>query len=383
MQQEELDILCRNEVREAIEQNLMRNPIEVALDKSIPHARVVASQLKNLQKAKEKHPTLYAARCIIPERAIEQSSREECARAKHLRGESLLDMTCGMGGDVVIMAQRFRRVVALERDAVLAEVVRENLRRLQIENVEVVTCSAEEYLERCDEHFSAILVDPDRRISDRRSVRLEDSSPNVVELMPRLKEVADSIVIKCSPLFDIDQARRLFADCSVEVVSFKGECKEVCIYIGPSEPTLSAVAIGRGSFSESFSRITPLTPPAFFRPESYRYLITPDVALQKARLVSHSLRGQADCWSENSFAFATELPQQVVGRSEEIVSIERLSWKSLKRRYGGRGIDIVLRDCPLESSLLHKKMATHSGDEHRLAFTRILGEIYCIEVKRG
>ena len=375
--------LCRDDVRQAIESNIDREPTAIALDERVVERRVVASQVKNLQRCRLKHPTLYAARCILPDRSVEQSSSEACAAAKPLRGESLLDLTCGLGGDTIELSRRFSRVVALERDAVLADVVRENLHRLGITNVEVVTTSAEEYLEQCDEHFSAIIVDPDRRISERRSVRLEDSSPNVVALMPRMRQVAQQIAIKCSPLFDVDEARRLFADCSVEVVSLRGECKEANIYIGLSEPHISAIAVGRARYDARCESIGELPLPERFRASEYCYLITPDVALQKARLVRHSLCGVADCWSENSFGFAVESPEgkgNVVGRTEPILNIEPLDWKSLKRRFGGKGVDVVLRDCPLDVKLIHKKLSSHSGSDHRLAFTRIAGITYCIEV---
>ena len=383
MTREEFLTLCRDDVRQAIESNIDREPTAIALDARVVERRVVASQVKNLQRCRLKHPTLYAARCILPDRSVEQSSSEACGAAKPLRGESLLDLTCGLGGDTIELSKRFSRVVALERDAVLADVVRENLYRLGIKNVEVLTTSAEEYLEQCDEHFSAIIVDPDRRISERRSVRLEDSSPNVVALMPRMRQVAQQIAIKCSPLFDVDEARRLFADCSVEVVSLRGECKEVNIYIGLSEPHLSAVAVGRARYDVLCESIGEVPLPESFRASEYRYLITPDVALQKARLVRHSLCGVADCWSENSFGFAVESPEgkgNVVGRTEPILNIEPLDWKSLKRRYGGKGVDVVLRECPLDVKLIHKKLSSHSGSDHRLAFTRIAGITYCIEV---
>lgn len=378
MTQAELDILCSEELRIAIERNIERTPEQVALDRTITHARLVASQIKNLKRAATKHPRLYAARCIIPDRAIEQSSSSECAQAKRLGGESLLDITCGLGGDAIELSHRFRRVVALERDEVLANIVRENLRRLGIDNVEVINCSAEEYLAHCTEHFSAIIADPDRRVSERRGIRLEDCSPNVIELMPRMRKVAEQIVIKCSPMFDVAEAHRLFPDASTEVVSLRGECKEVNIYIGTSSAESAAHAIGRGRFSIERHHITDYPTPEQFMPEQYHYLITPDVALQKARLVRASLEGIADCWSENSFAFAKEQPSEVVGRVEEISSIEPVDWRALKRRFSGRGVDIVLRDTPLDIKLIHKKLGTHSGDEQRLAFTRICGENYCI-----
>ena len=46
MKREELEILLKPEVREAIKINLERDPLKVALDKSVPHAREVATGLR-------------------------------------------------------------------------------------------------------------------------------------------------------------------------------------------------------------------------------------------------------------------------------------------------------------------------------------------------
>jgi hypothetical protein len=86
MRREEFSTLLLPEVREAIEKNIERDPLKVALDARLPHAREVATQIKYLQRARTKLPRLYQARGIIPQRAFEQSSSEECAAAKRISG---------------------------------------------------------------------------------------------------------------------------------------------------------------------------------------------------------------------------------------------------------------------------------------------------------
>ena len=379
MTQAELDILLREEVRQAIKENLERDPLRIALDGKFPYAREVATQVKYLQRAKRKLPRLYAACGIIPQRAFEQSSSEECASAKRIEGESLLDLTCGLGMDAAALAGRFRRVVALERDQVLASVTRENMRRMGIENVEVVNASAEEYLAQCEEHFDWIYVDPDRRTDKgERVFKLEDCSPNVLALMPHIKRVGEHLAIKNSPLFDVEEAFRLFPDGSVEVVSLHDECKEVMIYLGGGEPTLSATAVGRGRVEFRRAELTSVAAPEEFAKDEYRYLVIPDVSLQKARIVANALQGIADVWSNNSFGFARELPEGVLGRVERIERIEIFDIKSLKRELKGKGVDIVLRDFPMGVDELRKRTASRSGNEKRIALTRIAGKSYTI-----
>ena len=379
MTQSELDILLREEVRQAIKENLERDPLRIALDGKLPYAREVATQVKYLQRARRKLPRLYAACGIIPQRAFEQSSSEECASAKRIGGESLLDLTCGLGMDAAALAGRFRRVVALERDQVLASVTRENMRRMGIENIEVVNTSAEEYLAHCEEHFDWIYVDPDRRTDKgERVFKLEDCSPNVLALMPYIKRVGEHLAIKNSPLFDVEEAFRLFPDGSVEVVSLHDECKEVMIYLAGGEPTLAATAVGRGRVEFRRAELTSVATPEEFAKDEYHYLVIPDVSLQKARIVANALQGIADVWSNNSFGFARELPEGVLGRVERIERIEIFDIKSLKRELKGKGVDIILRDFPMGVDELRKRTASRSGNEKRIALTRIAGKSYTI-----
>ena len=376
---QELDILLLPEVERAIRENLERDPLRIALDGKIPYAREVATQVKYLQRARRKLPRLYAACGIIPQRAFEQSSSEECASAKRIGGESLLDLTCGLGMDAAALAGRFKRVVALERDQVLAVVTRENMRRMGIDNVEVVNLSAEEYLAHCKEHFDWVYVDPDRRTEKgERVFKLEDCSPNVLALMPEIKRVGEHLAIKNSPLFDVEEAFRLFPAASVEVVSLHDECKEVMIYLAGGEPMLSATAVGRGRVEFKRAKLAAVALPEEFAKDEYRYLIIPDVSLQKARIVANALQGVADVWSNNSFGFARELPESVLGRVERVERIEIFDIKSLKRELKGKGVDIILRDFPMGVDELRKRTASRSGNEKRIALTRIAGKSYTI-----
>ena len=391
MTREELEILLLPEVRKAIEENIGRDPLRVALDRYVPHARVVASQVKYLQRAKTKLPRLYAARAILPDRAFEQSSSDECAAAKRLGGGTLLDLTCGLGVDSMHFAERFERVVALERDEVLADVVRENMRRMCVENVEVVTASAEEYVAHAverGERFDWVYADPDRRTADgRRVVRLEECSPNVVDMMPLIGRLTERVALKNSPLFDVDEAFRLFAGCGVEVISLGDECKEVMIYIDGREPMLAAEAISRGRIEVTLSDLErfatgqrELTTEDFASDE-YRYLVVPDVALQKARLVKYALDGKADVWSNNSFGFARTMPDEVEGRVMPIKQIYPYDVKQLKRRFRGEGVDILLRDFPIGVDEVRRKVGMKSGSKHRIALTRIEGKAYVVELE--
>ena len=289
MTREEFDTLCRDDVRRAVEENLGRDPLAVALDRRTPHAALVATQVKYLERARTKLPSYYAARCILPPRAFEQASSEACAAHKEPAGDAALDLTCGLGVDALALGRRFRRVVALERDPVLAAVAARNLRLLGAANVEVVCASAEEYLAATTERFDWVAADPDRRSrTGRKLVRLEECSPAV-------RRVGARLCLKNSPLFDVDEALRLFPTARIEAVSVHGECKELLVYDDGTGPLLRATALGGGSVMLP-PATAPTPPPPPFDPTAYAYLFLPDVALQKMRLVRRALEGRADVW---------------------------------------------------------------------------------------
>ena len=378
----EYTLLLTDEVQRAIAANRGRDPLEVALDRNTPHARLVATQVKYLARAEAKLPSYAAAQCILPPLAFEQASSEACAAHKLLEGDTVLALTCGLGADALFLSRRFRRVVTLERNEMLARVAAENFSRMGVANVDVVNASAEEYLRRDGLRFDWIYADPDRRSDKgRKLVRLEDCSPDIVALKPRLKQVSGRLCVKNSPLFDVGEALRLFPDSRVEVLSRGDECKEVVIYADGTGPGITATALGRGSFTATPAQAGAPPHPGAFEPDRYRWLVVPDVALQKARLARLHLRGKADIWSENGYGFATERPEGIIGKVFAIERIEPYDPRRLKRAFKGRGAELMKRDFPFAAEELARRLGVHAGNDVRLAFTKIGNDFWVIRLK--
>lgn len=95
----EYTLLLTDELQRAIAANRGRDPLEVALDRNTPHARLVATQVKYLARAEAKLPSYASAQCILPPLAFEQASSEACAAHKRIAGGAVLDLTCGLGAD--------------------------------------------------------------------------------------------------------------------------------------------------------------------------------------------------------------------------------------------------------------------------------------------
>lgn len=389
MTREEFEILLLPGVRRAIMENLGRDSVEIALDSRVPHAREVASQVKYLARAATKLPSYAAAGCILPARAFEQSSGEHCAARRSMEGRTALDLTCGLGVDAFFLSRRFERVVAVERDGLLADVARENFRRLGVRNVEVVCASSEEYLARAlaaGERFDWIYVDPDRRDgAGRKMVVMEDCSPDVVSLLPAVRGSGAKLGVKLSPMFDVDEAFRIFGGCRIEVLSFCGECKEVDAYVDGCGASVTAVAVSRSGdaaavgFPRGDIQAEPCRKP--FEAGRYRWLGIPDAALRKARLVARSLRGRADVWSENGFAFAAEPVGGVPVRWMEMESVAEYSPRRLRRELHGARVEILRSDFPFSTAEICRACGIREGGGMRAAFTCAGGERLMIRLK--
>jgi hypothetical protein len=372
------------EIRDIIEKYIGSDPVKLALKLKLPREEreAVCEQIKMLQRAADKLPEHFKARCWLPQRAFEQSTSEAVAAAKFSeKGRLAFDLTCGLGVDTMALARNFEQVVSVAADSELADVVEHNLKLLSIDNVVIVRSTAEEFIANWSgANPDLIYLDPDRRDGDgKKVVVFDDCSPNVNALMPKMLELCPKVIVKCSPLFDVDEAFRLFGDCSVEVISLGGECKEVMIYIDGSMPRLAAEAVGAGRYEVSRDEAMNATfSSQEFIPEEYRYLIIPDVALQKARLTASALQGKADIWNNNSFGFARQRPEGVLGRTEPITRIEEYDSKALRRQLKGKGVDIIMRDFPTSLDEVRRKCSLRSGNTHRIALTRIGGKCYTI-----
>lgn len=259
MTHEEVDWLLREESRQTVLKYLDERPERLALRLGGGGA-LLATQLKYLQRARTKLPSYYRARCILPPLAFEQASSEAVAAEKRYGGALCIDLTCGLGVDSAHFSKSFDRVIAVERDPVTARVAAVNFSLLGISNIEVVNDSAEHFIESFPGTADLVYADPARRGEGNRKVfRFEECSPDIVSLLPAIREKTRRVVVKASPLFDIDEAFRLFGDrITVDIVSRQGECKEVLIDVpsAPDAPAGSVRAVAAGCGSLVFGRGT-------------------------------------------------------------------------------------------------------------------------------
>ena len=169
---------------------------------------------------------------VFPKKlSLEQCSSELTAKYKSslVKGKTLIDLTGGMGVDTSFLSDNFEKTFYVEMQEELCEIAKHNFKILN-KNIEVVNDNAEHFLTICDE-VDCIYLDPARRDEyGRKMVSLHDCSPDVVELHDLLFKKAKTILIKVSPMLDIEMVKKELKDITeIHVVAVRNECKEILI----------------------------------------------------------------------------------------------------------------------------------------------------------
>ena len=197
--------------------------------------RFLLQQVDGYQRTKEKLPTFAEMKdWWYPVRlSCEQCSSEATARYKSMLLPtlpfSLTDLTGGYGVDTYFMSEHATQAHYVERNEDLCKIVEHNFQTTRPQ-VHIHNTDAIHYLQdmpSCD----VIYLDPARRDQHGGKVfRLEDCEPNVVNILPALREKSKLIIIKLSPMLDITQAlHSLEGTWDVHIVAVKNEVKEVLL----------------------------------------------------------------------------------------------------------------------------------------------------------
>ena len=215
-------------------------------DVDMPYA---LNQIQGWQTALRKLPSWAACDGVVypPHLNMEQCSSEPTARYKqqvarrwaeripNASRTSMTDLTGGFGVDFSFTSRCFDCATYVERNASLCEVVGANLPRLGIRNAQVKCAEAEAVLEQMEPQ-TMIFLDPARRDEHgAKTVLIADCTPDVCQLLPRLMEKSQFVMLKLSPMLDWHKA---IVDLDgkvreVHIVSADGECKELLLVLAP------------------------------------------------------------------------------------------------------------------------------------------------------
>jgi len=222
--------------RQFINDHLYSDPLKLALKKSpFPDIsmRELLVQIEGKRKAKEKIPSFFQTDDIIypPSVSMEQCSSEQTAlyKASLCGGNQLVDLTGGFGVDTWMFSKKFDNVVYCEKDEALVNIARHNFSVLQAQNIDIQHGDGLDFLKQQTQTFDWIYIDPSRRDQYNRKMQaLSDCTPDVVENLDFLFQYGNRIMLKTSPMLDIDKAVSDLKHVeAIHIVAVKNEVREV------------------------------------------------------------------------------------------------------------------------------------------------------------
>lgn len=214
-------------------------------------------QIEGRERTADKLPTFasipdwwYPVRLSCEQCSSELTARYKASLLSPLalgegKEERLLDLTGGYGVDTYFLSEQFIHTDYVEQNEELCRIAAHNFALSQKSKVErqklsiaIHNTTAEDFLlsSPCGEAgWGLIFLDPARRDSHGSKVfRLEDCTPNVVELLPTLLAHSKHLLIKLSPMLDLTQAVTSLSQVNwdIHIVAIKNEVKEVLLLSG-------------------------------------------------------------------------------------------------------------------------------------------------------
>lgn len=197
-------------------------------------------QIEGWQKAVNKLPALAQVEGLWYPSSVsmEQCSSELTASYKRTIAERLLpetsrttfvDLTGGYGIDFSYLAPLFSESDYIERNSELCRIAEHNFSALGLRGANIVCSDSIDFLHAVPKAYELVYLDPARRdTAGRKTVAIEDCTPDVCALQGDLLAVGKYVITKLSPMLDISAAMaRLRSVYEVHVVCVKGECKEL------------------------------------------------------------------------------------------------------------------------------------------------------------
>jgi hypothetical protein len=224
-------------------------------------------QIECRRRAAKKLPiTLSNPQFMFPTHlSAEQCTSDDIAsfHASLIKPDStILDMTAGLGIDALHFASHGANVTAIDINPEIIDALTANIHSFNLTNITAICADSVDYITNTDKTYDTIFIDPARRGSNgQRLFALSDCTPNVVSLLPTLQRHCHSLIVKASPMLDIEQTlRELPLATQIYCIGTISECKEIiaiCDFSAKAEhmeTTICAVTIaGQEVITHSFT----------------------------------------------------------------------------------------------------------------------------------
>lgn len=344
---------------------------------SAPHVAAVLTQVSLRERAQAKFGDLAGRMYFTPD-GLEQATRlrvaeHRAARLVAYRTENLIDLGCGIGGDLLAAARAGIVAAGVDLDPVRVAVAQANLDALELGGAVMVADAT------TVDHspFDVAFADPARRGARGRSFDAADWTPSWDFVAALLRRTA---CVKVAPGIP----HSLVPDgVEAEWVSDEGEVKEAALWSGSLATVRRRATVlgptGLATLTEEDDPGAPVVPLG-------RYLYEPDGAVIRAGLVTAVAAAANGGLLDEHIAYVSSGEQVATPFARGYEVLEELPYRekalraALRERNIGR-LAIKKRGVEVVPEQLRRQLAPSGDEEATIVLTRVAGKGTCLLVR--
>jgi len=298
-----------------------------------------------------------AAHMYFDREGLEMATGEPiaCYRAARLGAwDTIMDLCCGIGGDLLQLASQ-ARVVAVDTDRVRLAMARMNAAVHGRSKIAFVQADAQTLKPQAD----LVFCDPARRQGQRRTRRGAEYQPPLSFILDLCRRVP-AVVAKVSPAIPEED---IPPQAEAEFISFNGQCREAALYFGPLRQSQRRATLlpGPHILDDRQVPIVPVAPPG-------RFVFDPDPAVVRAHLIDQ-LAAQLNAWKldpQIAYLSADQVIPTPFAQAFEVLHCRPFQLKDLRRFMAQEGYfphEIKKRRFPMEPDVLRQHLKLRSGSK--------------------
>ena len=298
----------------------------------------------------------HSEQLLLDREGGEMATRSEVAhyRAWRLRhSNTILDLCCGIGGDMLHLG-RSARVVGVDVSRRRLEMAQHNCATHGIDGARFVAADVRTLRPRAD----AALFDPARRSARGRRQRGAEYDPPL-SYVETIRAHLPEVVVKVSPAIPEEE---LPDGCEVEFVSSGGQCREAALYFGALATTRRRATLlpERHTLVEDGLEVERIGPVG-------SYVYDPDPAVVRAHLIDELAR-KIGAWkldAQIAYLSSDALAATPLARAYRVIDVMPFQVKKLRKHLRREGFfpqQIKRRRFPLEPIEVERKLGVTSGD---------------------
>lgn len=180
---------------------------------------------------RDKHTIKFSRPIVSNNEGLQLSTPEIVAQyiARRLKTDTIADLGCGIGGQVIFFARECQKVYAVERNPEKLEYAKENCRLYDVDNVEFILGNAlsPEVREKVSD-ADIIFSDPARPLTEKERT-LENLEPPITEIIKLYSMITPDMAFHAPPQMPPE---RIAIDCEREYLSLNGQLNRLTLYLG-------------------------------------------------------------------------------------------------------------------------------------------------------